>query len=489
VLSVFVNRKLLPKEIFMMLWFEWFRLVQLLKTACSRWTTFLWMVVILAGLSVRTDRDGGVTSLVRAVFLKSTCYNPLRQFFHSDALNLEALLQAWVGVILKMFPIERVQGKPVLVADGFKNAKEGKKMPAVKSLHQESNDNSKPEYIMGHSFQCLTILARSADHKYFAVPIVSRIHEGLIFSNRDRRTLLDKLAVLFCQIANWINMPCILLADAYYASRSVIMPLLAKNHVLITRARINSVGYLPAPKSDCPRRGRPRQYGEKIHLRDLFKEKLAFQSGPSPVYDEKNVMVQLRQINLLWRPVGQMVQFVLVSHPNRGKMILMSTDLTLDPWEILRLFGLRFKIEIAFKQAVWTLGSYAYRFWMMKMKPTRRREGNRYLHKEPEDYRRLTLIKMGAYHRYVALGCIAQGLLQYLAIFFRQQVWANFGSWLRTMKTDATPSEQVVAQALRNRLPEFLASSSFDPKLKKFLDDKIDACRVPSFLADSAHAA
>jgi hypothetical protein len=26
-----------------------------------------------------------------------------------------------------------------------------------------------------------------------AVPLVSRIHEGLVFSNRDSRTLLDKL--------------------------------------------------------------------------------------------------------------------------------------------------------------------------------------------------------------------------------------------------------------------------------------------------------
>ena len=34
-----------------------------------------------------------------------------------------------------------------------------------------------------------------------AVPLVSRIHEGLVFSNRDTRTLLDKLSALLCSIA------------------------------------------------------------------------------------------------------------------------------------------------------------------------------------------------------------------------------------------------------------------------------------------------
>jgi len=30
----------------------------------------------------------------------------------------------------------------------------------------------------------------------FALPLVCRIHEGVVFSNRDRRTLLDKMVLL-----------------------------------------------------------------------------------------------------------------------------------------------------------------------------------------------------------------------------------------------------------------------------------------------------
>ena len=82
--------------------------------------------------------------------------------------------------------IERVNGRPVLLADGKKNAKEGKKMPGVKSLRQDSESNTKPPFIMGHSTQAVSVLARAAS-VLFAVPLDIKIHEGLIFSNRNKQ--------------------------------------------------------------------------------------------------------------------------------------------------------------------------------------------------------------------------------------------------------------------------------------------------------------
>ena len=64
--------------------------------------------------------------------------------------------------------------------------KEGRKMPAVKCVHQESENNSKPEFIMGHSFQALGMLVKDSLGGLFCVPLVSRIHEGLVWSNRDK---------------------------------------------------------------------------------------------------------------------------------------------------------------------------------------------------------------------------------------------------------------------------------------------------------------
>ena len=67
------------------------------------------------------------------------------------------------------------------------------------------------------------------------------------------------------------------------------------------------------------------------------------------------------------------------------------------------------------------------------------------------------------------LGCIAQSLLQHLAINHTAQVWHCFRSWLRTMNPAMPPSELIVASALRSTLPVFLAVPAFAPDLTKIM--------------------
>jgi hypothetical protein len=160
-------------------------------------------------------------------------------------------------------------------------------------------------------------------------------------------------------------------------------------------------------------------------------------------------------------------------------MILMTTLTSLAPLEVIRIYGYRFKIEVAFKQALHTLGTYAYHFWMMAMTPIRKGSGNQHLHRKTEEYRQQVKRKMGAYHRYVQLGCIAQGMLQYLSVTFGNEVWLHFKSWLRTMKLDKAPSEMVVAQALRSCLPKFLVVKHGAHDLEKFIVENADLSRMP----------
>ena len=461
----------------MNLWLEWWTCVLALRGACSRTKTFMWMSVALMGMSMRGDHLG-VTSFVRAAFLNPSRYKALLHLFHSDALRLDRLLALWTRLALRLFDPVMHEQYTVFVADGIKAPREGRKMPAVKSLHQESANNSKPAYIMGHSFQAVSLLVNGLAGQRFAVPLLSRIHEGVVFSNRDCRTLLDKLARMFLEIASIAERPCLLVADAYYTSRKVILPLLAAGHHLIARAKINAVAWTQAEQPEKRKRGKPRMYGEKITLRKRF-DTGAFTSAPSPVYGEKDVTVEYLCIDLLWRPVGRLVRFVLVKHPTRGNIILLSTRLTMQPLEALRIYSLRFKIETAFRAAVNTLGAYFYHFWMKDMNPIRKGSGDQYLHRQSDDYRAAVRRKIKAYHAWAQLACITQGLLLHLAINHRSAVWGKFRGWLRTMRPDLAPSELVVSIALRQSLPEYLFAAENPSDIALFILENADIERLP----------
>ena len=118
-----------------LLWLAWLRAVETLRPACARHTTFLWLTVVLAALCLRPDL-GGVTSLVRALGLSPASYYCLLHFFHSDALNLGKLTLCWRAALERLLArrLVRVKGRPILLVDGLKRGKEGRKMPAVKGV-------------------------------------------------------------------------------------------------------------------------------------------------------------------------------------------------------------------------------------------------------------------------------------------------------------------------------------------------------------------
>ena len=199
-----------------MLWNHWWNLVCDLRSACARTRTFLWMTLCLAGMTARKDLLG-VTSIVRALGLEPACYDRLLDFFHSPALDLR---QAHPCLVRSGLPRSTPASYastagPSSSQTASRSPRPDARCPESRKLHQESDSNNKAEYIFGHSCQAVAVLTQALS-SVFALPLACRIHEGTVFSNRDHRTLLDKMILLLDSLG--LQQPFYFVADAYYAA-------------------------------------------------------------------------------------------------------------------------------------------------------------------------------------------------------------------------------------------------------------------------------
>lgn len=437
------------------------------RTCFSRNAAFEWFVVIVVGLMVRSDHLG-VTSIVRDLALDPRHYESLLHFFRSSAWSLEELRLAWQRVVHRFAPLLRVRGRVVFVGDGVKQAKEGRHIPCVKKLHQESENVSKGEYIFGHLFGAIGILA-GTPQKWFCLPLFINLQDGVkaIFNwtddaeERQGSHVVQMIEQAF--VAAHTFGRALLLLDRYFLSIPALQRLAEGNGSLhiVTKAKINAVAYeQPAPKK--PGRGRPPKKGKRLKVADLFQTRAAdFLTAVVMIYGKEET-VSFLCLDLLWgQGLYQELRFVLVRQ-GQNLSVLVSTDLSLTATEIIELYGYRFKIECTFREMKQVIGAFGYRFWSASMPKL-----NRYRRKSecdpleavtsPSDRRRIRLT-LQAIEGFVMCSVIATGIVQLLALRFSGRTPSLFFRYLRT-PSKAIVSEATVAVYLRKSIFRLFAQN------------------------------
>ena len=438
-------------------------IVEQFRQVFRREATFSWFVIVFFSLMLRMDM-AGVTSIVRCMGLAPGEYLNALNFFHSTAFSVRTLCQAWFTIVHQNTTPISMNGTPLYLVDGIKVGKAGRKMPGVKLLHQESDNNTKPEYIMGHYWGAISSVVCGGAHAY-ALPLRYQIQDGLKRSPTEVATLVDKMGTLVIQT---LRSAGIVVGDAYFTTKNFITTLRDRGHHYIGRAKSSTVGYqLPPPRTG--RRGRPRKYGKKIKLKKLFDNPALFTDVGFAVYG-KTECIRYHCIDLLWQ--GIQVRFVLTIMKDRTRSILLATDRTLHPEDIIYAYSLRQKIEVSFKSMVHTLCGFGYHFWMKAMPKLKSRAGNQFLHRKGDKYRSQVERKIEAYERFVNIAAIALGTLQLLSIKYPAQIWKRFPLWLRTLPKHGYPSENVVRLTLQHELHENFLNNNDSLLLQRILDKK-----------------
>jgi hypothetical protein len=408
-------------------------------------------LIIVFGFIIRFDHLGA-SSFVRWLFLNPDCYELMLRFFRASSWNLGDLLSLWAKMSLDLFPAIKFNGRRLIIGDTTKVSKEAKKMPGVKTLRQESQNSGKPEYIRGHHFGFMGLLVGPMA-KALCVPLQGELHEGVeqirpgkSFSGKPA-TVVTRMAHLAIEKARQTGSLCYVALDAYYSVGPIFQILKsAVNergerwvHVIV-RAKDNYVGYMHL---DSPQKRVDEK--KKVALADIFDFPHLFKKAELTLYGEAKTVLYY-SVDLLWKPVSDLIRFVCVID-GEGRYILMSSDLDLPATEIITIYSYRFKIEVMFFALKHVLGAFCYHFWTKSLPKLGRNK--------PFDYASLTKAQrtkcnqaIEAVERFVNLGAIALGLLQYLALAMPTRIWQNYQGWLRTYPSDI-PSERVVQSVLQ----------------------------------------
>ncbi len=337
----------------------------------SRKASFHWFVTIVLGFLLRSDQLG-LTSIIRDLALDPGCYHSMLHFFRASSWSLEQLRQRWFQTAKEFLPLYQEGNRYVLVGDGVKQSKEGRRMPGIKKLFQESENSAKPEYIHGHLFGGLGILAGSVGH-WACVPLSIRLHDGLQAAKKWSPSIHSSSHVVqmledACR-ATQVFGDSLLLLDRYFLSRPALETLASFQNgghtlELVTKAKKSCVAY-EKPTAKQPGRGRPRKKGATLHLKELFSSrKEQFQEARMELYGKKET-VHYYCVDLLWhQQLYQELRFVLVEW-NGIQSILVSTSLGLDPLTILRLYSYQFRIECTFRELKQQIGAFCYHFFRL----------------------------------------------------------------------------------------------------------------------------
>jgi len=428
----------------------------------TRKAAFGWFVVIIISMMIGTEHSG-VTSIIRELSLSSRNYESILNFFHASSWKIETIREKWISLVKNNAPLIEAEGYRILVGDGVKHPKEAKKMPGVKKHHQESENVSKAEYIFGHLYGAVGVLAGSVG-KMFCVPLGASIQDGV----KTIREWVKSDCAAYSHVQQVIQLAgkctkilgkSIIVLDRLFLSVNALNA--CKNYLdatgewmlhIITKAKKSAVAYEDPPSYSG--KGRPPKKGKSIKLWSLFDKYELFEPLKVQIYGKVET-VKYRAINLLWgQKLYQKLQFVFVILEDGRKSILVSTLLNLSPTQIIETYSWRFKIEIQFKELKNTLGGFAYHFWskhmpkLLRFSPAK----NNLLEGVSDPHSRELIIgTLKAIEGYMMLACVALGMLQMIALKFGSAIKLSGCLWLRTQTNDI-PTESTVARYLSKNI-------------------------------------
>lgn len=190
--------------------------------------------------------------------------------------------------------------------------------------------------------------------------------------NREHKTSVDWTIIAIRVIARWLKRSFILIGDGGFACIRLGHVCIKHNITLISRLRLDAALYELVLNPEKGKVGRRREKGNRFtSLKQLAADfTQAWRDTHVTWYGGKTKSVRILSGINLWCSPGEkplLIQWVLVFDPDKNKAeAFFSTDIKLEPEQIVNYFVLRWNIEVTFFEARAHLGVETQRQWSDK---------------------------------------------------------------------------------------------------------------------------
>ena len=212
--------------------------------------------------------------------------------------------------------------------------------------------------------------------RHWALPFLTVLAPSERFHTRRGRRhkkLTDWARQMIVLLRRWLpHRPIVVVGDGAYAVLHLlgVCQSLPQPVTMITRLRLDAALYAPAPPRRPGQTGRPRVKGRRLPTPKQLLDMTSTQWTPTEVvwYGGHTRTLQIASDTAVWYHSGKPpvpIRLVLIRDP-RGELdpqVLLSTDQTAAPAQIVEWFVLRWQIEVTFQEVRSHLGVETQRQW------------------------------------------------------------------------------------------------------------------------------
>src|SRR5258706_6429851 len=248
---------------------------------------------------------------------------------------------------------------------------------AAKGIYRDPVRSSQSHFVKASGLRWVSLMWLTRvpfAERIWALPFLTALAPSERYYQERSRTpkkITDWARQLVCQLRRWLpNRTLVVVGDSAYAALDFLhhCQTLRQPVTIITRLRLDAALYEPAPAYTG--KGRPRKKGKRLPTPQQLIDDPTTRWTRWPVvwYNHHLRQLDISTHQAIWYHSGQPpvpIRFILIRDV-AGKFAsqaLLSTDLTLDPLDILVFFKRRWQMEPTFRHAREYLGMETHRQW------------------------------------------------------------------------------------------------------------------------------